>query len=67
MTKKPTANELRAEAQAKRNAAASQSSDVRSGNYPQKLGRAYFEKHIAKLEREADELDADADRLDRGE
>ena len=37
------------------------------GITPKKLGRAYFEEHIAKLEREADELEAQATRIDAGE
>ena len=57
------ADKLRQKALEIRNAAASQLDDLKSGNYPKKLGKEYFRRHIAKLEAEAEALDAEADKL----
>lgn len=58
---------LRRLAKEYRAAAASEKADLLSGNYPTKKSVDYFERHIAKLEQKAFELEARADRLARTE
>lgn len=58
--------DLRRQAASLRNVDASQDSDIGSGNYPKRLDTNKLMIHVDDLRKKADDLDAEADEIERG-